>query len=510
MRSIGNDVKSSSNSSSITQTHLDDLDEARDTHQAAAIATESTARNTAIITAVATETAARNTAIASETTARNTAIAELNTYQNNARVAGLAGTVTMITAARNTAIATETTARNTAITTAVASETTARNTAIATAHTEIVTDGYFDKIITSTTNISNMGFTNPDAAFAHKSHANVLSYALRQDQLGETFINTANGKNINFSIDGAPKATIKSTNTTFNTQMTIKNAIISDAGFAANMAVFSHKDMDNTTDYGFMQDPNGTTYINAKTGNGIMFRINNIHACSFTNNMAYYTVPILTTTAEISQAGWDTNNIGGTMAVFSHNERANVNDYGFMQHSAGTTYINSGDALPNNGTAQVNIRTNNVNVATFKNSVITFIAPTSGSSDRRFKKNITTPAPSKNWNDFKLIEIKQYNKVYPNINSDKLRLGVIAQELEAIDNPICKNAVREISIGKTTDPVELAIYKQGTIYTDDAGEERSGGFRTVEYEQLYRMNLIITQQLMARVEALEAALSKKN
>ena len=170
MRSIGNDIKSSGSASSITQTHLDDLDEARDTHQAAAIAAEGTARNTAIITAVATETAARNTAIASETTARNTAIAS------------------------------ETTARNTAITSAVASETTARNTAIATAHTEIVTDGYFDKIITSTTNISNMGFTNPDAAFAHKSHANVLSYALRQDKLGETFINTASGKKINFSI----------------------------------------------------------------------------------------------------------------------------------------------------------------------------------------------------------------------------------------------------------------------------------------------------------------------
>ena len=36
MRSIGNDAKSSSSASSITQAHLDDLDEARDTHQAAA------------------------------------------------------------------------------------------------------------------------------------------------------------------------------------------------------------------------------------------------------------------------------------------------------------------------------------------------------------------------------------------------------------------------------------------------------------------------------------------
>ena len=82
--------------------------------------------------------------------------------------------------------------------------------------------------------------------------------------------------------------------------------------------------------------------------------------------------------------------------------------------------------------------------------------------------------------------------------------------MEAIDNPICKNAVKEITIEKPTDPVELAIYNQGKIFTDASGEERSGGFKSVEYDQLYRMNLIITQQLMARVEALEAALSKKN
>ena len=463
MRSIGNDVKSSSNSSSITQTHLDDLDEARDTHQAAAIATESTARNTAIITAVATETAARNTAIAeavaTETASRNTAIATETTARNTA--------IASETTARNTAIATETAARITAIAAAVATETNARQTednnvteylmtqlinsddngaiqrenAIAEAHTEITSDGYFDKIITT-------------------------------------------------------------------------NANISDAGLGSHFATFSHKTMNSVFNYGFMHSSIGNASINCATGGVITFRCNKDPQIQFSTTSAAFGVPIITETAEISDAGWRDvegfNSTTNSMAVFSHKARANVNDYAFMQHSAGTTYINSGDALPNNGTAQVNIRTNNVNVATFKNSVITFIAPTSGSSDRRFKKNITTPAPSKNWNDFKLIEIKQYNKVYPNINSDKLRLGVIAQELEAIDNPICKNAVREISIGKTTDPVELAIYKQGTIYTDDAGEERSGGFRTVEYEQLYRMNLIITQQLMARVEALEAALSKKN
>jgi hypothetical protein len=213
---------------------------------------------------------------------------------------------------------------------------------------------------------------------------------------------------------------------------------------------------------------------------------------------------ITTNTAEISEAGWNNTNLSGTMAVFSHKNRATIHNYAFQQGSAGTTYINSGDHEPDAGTGQINLRINDVNVATFKSTAANFIAPITGTSDRRFKKNITIPPPSKNWSDFKLIEIKQYNKVYPNINSDKLRLGVIAQELEAIDNPICKNAVLEIAIEKPTDPVELDIYKQGQIFTDISGEEHSGGFKSVEYEQLYRMNITVTQQLMNRVEALEA------
>ena len=213
---------------------------------------------------------------------------------------------------------------------------------------------------------------------------------------------------------------------------------------------------------------------------------------------------LTTNTAEISEVGWNNTDLSGTMAVFSHKNRATTNNYAFQQHSGGTTYINSGDTWPDDGTGQINLRINNDNVATFQASLITFIVPTSGPSDRRFKKNITVPLPSKNWTDFKLIEIKQYNKVYPNINSDKLRLGVIAQELEAIDNPICKNAVKEITLEKPTDPVELDIYKQGQIFTDTSGEEHSGGFKAVEYEQLYRMNIVVTQQLMERVEALEA------
>ena len=271
-----------------------------------------------------------------------------------------------------------------------------------------------------------------------------------------------------------------------------------------------HRDCLSPALVGFRQSKYGHTLVNCRTSSSVRIQEGGSGAiATFSALTINFFSPlecrtITTNTAEISEVGWNNTDLSGTMAVFSHKNRATTNNYAFQQHSGGTTYINSGDTWPDDGTGQINLRINNDNVATFQASLITFIVPTSGPSDRRFKKNITVPLPSKNWTDFKLIEIKQYNKVYPNINSDKLRLGVIAQELEAIDNPICKNAVKEITLEKPTDPVELDIYKQGQIFTDTSGEEHSGGFKAVEYEQLYRMNIAVTQQLMARVEALEA------
>ena len=316
MRSIGNDVKSTNvdSSSSITQTHLDDLDKSRDTHQAAAIATESTARNTAIITAIATETSARNTAIA-------TVLADSKSY-TYAEVA--------IEVGNRTAAITAVLAESEAYTGDYVGITEAYTDAkVSTAHTEIAADGYFDKIITSNTNISNMGFpiANEDAGFAQKDHAHSISYALLQDKHGKTSINTANGKKINLKIDGSTKANITSTTTTFNNQMTIKNATISDAG-------------------------------------------------------------------------WSNTNTNGNMAVFSHKDRATINNYAFMQHSAGTTYINSGDHEPSAGTGQINLRINDTDVTTFTSTAANFIVPITGTSDRRFKKNITAPSPSKNFTGF--------------------------------------------------------------------------------------------------------------
>jgi hypothetical protein len=44
-------------------------------------------------------------------------------------------------------------------------------------------------------------------------------------------------------------------------------------------------------------------------------------------------------------------------------------------------------------------------------------------------------------------------------------------------------------------------------FTDEDGDEHSAGFKVVEYDQLYRMNIAVTQQLQARVEVMETQLA---
>ena len=60
---------------------------------------------------------------------------------------------------------------------------------------------------------------------------------------------------------------------------------------------------------------------------------------------------------------------------------------------------------------------------------------------------------------------------------------------------------------QTTDPAEVDVYNQGDIYTDADVDEHSSGFKVVEYDQLYRMNIAVTQQLQARVEVMETQLA---
>ena len=137
MRSIGNDIKSTNvdSSSSITQTHIDEAGSASDIRAAALVATQATYELGLRVTAKAEADAAQTIEINNKTTA-----------------------------------------------------------AITTAHSEIVADGYFDKIITTDTTISNNGWGAGFAGFANKTMATKTDYALMQNSGGDTYINAKAGK----------------------------------------------------------------------------------------------------------------------------------------------------------------------------------------------------------------------------------------------------------------------------------------------------------------------------
>lgn len=105
---------------------------------------------------------------------------------------------------------------------------------------------------------------------------------------------------------------------------------------------------------------------------------------------------------------------------------------------------------------------------------------TAGASDRRIKADVE-PLDDY-WNAFKSIGVKTYKRT----DGTRRRVGVIADEIELNTHSLIQNAASVI-------PGETAF--NGETLLD---------LKAVDYEQLYRMNMVVTQQLMARVEALMA------
>ena len=92
------------------------------------------------------------------------------------------------------------------------------------------------------------------------------------------------------------------------------------------------------------------------------------------------------------------------------------------------------------------------------------------------------------WSALKTVSIRTYTKPYATDPTAR-RIGVVANELEAASSSGLLAGVVKTDPG----PVRVAA---GVELTD---------FKSVEYEQLYRMALAVVQQLQTRVEALEAA-----
>ena len=484
MRSIGNDIKSSSSSSPITQAHLDDAHD--DAGVAAALiattliaaqaeyevavrvaakSAETTARTAAITAASAAETTARNAAIALEVDNRNDAITAASTAETTARNTAIALEVDNRNGAIVAASATETTARTAAITAASATETTTRAAAIttvlsdskaytdaaadiseaytdakvSTAHAEIAANGYFDKIITSTASISDGGWGSTYAGFAHEKSTK-LNYALLQHEGGATYINSKTGMPIEFMC-----------NDTSTMKLTTADGLTPSTTESYNLGASALRWLNLYCKTGYFDTLN---VINATVSGGLSpssdklldlgsynFHWRDTYSNTFLATKEILT-PLLTSTkiyTETVEA--DSTNLylrGGNSLLHLKN--------GYIGHSHSFSY-----------------------------------------SDSRLKTNQVDYTDG--WADFKTIKVKKYNRYGDN---STIRIGVIADEIKINPTPLIQNSYKQMD-GITT--------FGGTDY------ENLG---SVDYDVLYRMNLRVTQQLMARVEALELALSKKS
>jgi hypothetical protein len=297
--------------------------------------------------------------------------------------------------------------------------------------------------------------------------------------------------------------------------------IIGFDGLHSDEFTLAHRSHMNGNDHALGQQADGATNVNCKAGTSVAISMNGTPMVEVDSAEATFSAPIVVSgvpTGAILSDGSSNNTyaveVGGARvgawvdsknwALFGHRDViGSTINYSFMvknDHSRSIVNgLNSSELKVAGGGGIV-----------CSASAFTGTHSYSVNSDRRFKTNISVPPPTKLWTDFKLIGLKQYQKVYPaNVNTDELRLGVIAQELELVDNAFCKNAVRHTTIHRMSvnDPVELDVYNQGEIFTDEDGDEHSAGFKVVEYDQLYRMNIAVTQQLQARVEVMETQLA---
>ena len=328
------------------------------------------------------------------------------------------------------------------------------------------------------------------AGFGHRDYFNKDSFGFLQGPSGDTYVNCQSGETIHFGCDNDIIVSFTETVANFTIPIITPDADIStincdtitspdadtvyEFGKAKighvghnDYAGFGHRDHFNISSYGFLQAPTGDVYVNCASGRPIYFRCNNIHLADFTINAANFSVPLEVASIKISIDGDDTviTPLSGTSGSYSFKTDQNANNT--------TVHANHTSNIRGNGSV--------IHVGNLSNGNVGVMMSHSASlSDSRLKKNQIDYLNG--WEDFKTIKIKKYNRY----GASESRIGVIADDIKIHPVPLIQDSYSEIS-GVT----ELS----GVEY------ENLGG---VDYQILYRMNIAVTQQLMERVEALEA------
>ena len=117
----------------------------------------------------------------------------------------------------------------------------------------------------------------------------------------------------------------------------INSTFLGNVGHGTDYAGVSHKDLSSSTNYALLQHKNGTTFLNASSGRNMHFRINN------GDKMTLHSNGHLTVNGNANVSNTFLGDVGHTAAWagFSHKDSKSTGGYALLQHTNGTTLLNS-------------------------------------------------------------------------------------------------------------------------------------------------------------------------
>ncbi len=223
--------------------------------------------------------------------------------------------------------------------------------------------------------------TDTDAfCVAHRDNFNATDYSLLQDANGATMINSKTGQLLtlrvndtivqqmdadditfkgNAIVDGSHTLTLNNTSGNIlaspnaDISFTIGRGQVGYNGTDTDAFCVAHRDNFNGTDYSLLQLADGNTFINAKNGQAISFRINDATSIAYISSTAFVSnvemVNNVLSGVAFSSLDADTTYTFGRASIIGasdimylgHRDNANSTDYAISQLQNGATTINS-------------------------------------------------------------------------------------------------------------------------------------------------------------------------
>ncbi len=228
-----------------------------------------------------------------------------------------------------------------------------------------------------------LGYNGTDSdvfSIAHRDNFSNVNYALSQDANGATMINSKTGQLLSLRVNDEIIQKMDADDITLRANVVVEGShIINLQGTSGNILAspnadisfsigrgqvgyngtdvdgycVAHRDNFNGTDYALLQLADGNTFINAKNGQAISFRINDATSIAYISSTAFVSnvemVNNVLSGVAFSSLDADTTYTFGRASILGasdvmylgHRDNANSTDYAISQLQNGATTINS-------------------------------------------------------------------------------------------------------------------------------------------------------------------------